>query len=558
MKWLTLPLLVSSICCVTSLVDYRVTATQSDVDGLYFNDATTAAELNARHQRVNQFDVMTAGAAAGDFNRDGWMDLFVLGGGGTPDTLYINQGDGTFDQQANRWGVAHSHRGAGVAVGDFNSDGWPDLFVTSHGPAESSTDSSSGSTDSVDQHRLYRNNGNGTFSDIAESAGVMQTTSESADAYGAVFGDYDLDGDLDLFVTDWTEEGTGNRLYRNNGDETFSDATAAAGLETTALRGFSPCFVDMDGDRYPELLVAADFDTTAYYVNNGDGTFANSTAAAGVNLPANGMGTTVNDFDNDGSLDWYISAILGNDSGQEGNRLYMNRSNHRFEERAAASGVNDGYWGWGTASVDLNHDGWLDLVETNGWTLWPPGFANMPNRLWLSNGLANRDEDPSITFREVASEVNVSHPVDGRGLLHLDYDNDGDQDLVITTNNGRLYLYENQLPPQQTNWLKIRLDTSAQPELAPDGIGAKVEISIDGQKQMRVANGCPTYLSQNEPTIHFGLGAADAVDMLIVTWPDGTQTIRDDVAANQQLSLAPAIATVIYVPWFARGATTSK
>ena len=497
---------------------------------LSFSEVSAAAGISMTHHTYTPIglNMMISGAAAGDFNQDGWVDLFVLGGGTTADALYINNGDSTFQEAGKDWGIAVHHRGSAAAVGDFNADGWPDIFVTSHGLTQ---------TISIGHHRLYRNNGDGTFQNIAEQAGVNTSNSVSADGFGAVFGDYDLDGDLDLYVTGWKEGENANRLYRNNGDETFKDVTEIAQVNATEMKGFSPCFADMDGDRYPELLVAADFDTSKYYVNNGDGTFTDRTQAAGVDKSAFGMGSTIADMNNDGQLDWYLTSIHDAEMNGEGNRLYLNQGNHQFQEVAATAGVDDGRWGWGTSAIDLDHDGWLDLVETNGWTQ-QVRFQNQPNRLWLNNG--------DGTYREVAQEAGFDQPIDGRGLLHLDFDNDGDQDIVLTANNGKVQLYRNDLAESEMHWLKLKLDTAHRHDLAPNGIGSRVSITVGDQTYLRYMDGCPTFLSQNEPLLHFGIGGATTIDKAVIEWPDGHKTELTNLPVDEQRTIrAPQL---VYTP----------
>ena len=497
-----------------------------NLDGLRFSNQTATANVAITHAtalgRNEDGSMMMVGAAAGDFNNDSLVDLFVVGGGLEFDALFINQGNGTFTDVAQTAGLSELHVGSGVAVGDYNDDGWQDIYVTSFGPLEAI---------GPGHNRLYRNNGDLTFTDVAVEAGVGLSSPELADGLGASFGDYDLDGDLDLFVTGWRKNSQGNRLFRNNGDGTFSDVTGTSGIVDNGIRGFSPCFADMDGDHFPELLLVADFGTSQYYVNNADGTFTEHTSESGVGLEWAGMGSTVGDFDNDGRLDWYTTAIYDDDpAGRgDGNKLYYNQGGQKFIERAQAAGVDDGGWGWGAIAVDLNHDGWLDLVETNGWEDLRP-YQDELSKLWISNG--------DGTFSEAAQAAGFNHVLDGRGLLYFDYDNDGDQDIVVTAVNGELQLYRNDLVKPDANWLRVFLDTSAAPGLAPNGIGARVSVRVGDQVYYRHILACPHYLTQSELSAHFGLGGASMVDELRVEWADGSVTTRANVAINQTISVA--------------------
>ncbi|MCB0192560.1 MAG: CRTAC1 family protein [Anaerolineae bacterium] len=497
----------------------------SFANGLQFSNQTTAANIDLTHtialHRKDDGATMMGGAVAGDFNNDGWQDLFAIGGGLEFDGLFINQGDGTFENKAEAAGMAELHVGSGAAVGDYNGDGWLDIYVTSFGPLGFM---------GPGQNRLYRNNGDLTFTDVAEEAGVNQTSPTMADGFGAAFGDYDLDGDLDLFVTGWRKDSHGNRLFQNNGDGTFADVTTQAGIIDNGIRGFSPCFADMNGDRNPELLLVADFGTSRYFVNNGDGSFTESGKQLGAGMEWSGMGSTVGDFNNDGRLDWYATAIFDNEySGRgDGNKLYFNQGK-KFIEAAETTGVNDGGWGWGAIAVDLNHDGLLDLVETNGWEDLP-AYRNEPSKLWLNHG---------TMFEEVAQATGFDHALDGRGLLNFDYDNDGDQDMVVTTLNESLFLYRNDLNGSGTNWLRVFLNTSAHKHLAPNGFGSRVRITIDDKTYYRDIVGCDNYLSQSELSAHFGLGDAQLIDELRIEWPDGSVTTRTGIEVNQTLTIAP-------------------
>jgi hypothetical protein len=487
-----------------------------------FSDQTAAAGVI--HTAVLAPDMngihMYNGGAVGDFDRDGWPDVFLLGGGGTvADALFMNDRDGTFTNRAAAWGVAAFHRGRGATVGDYNHDGWPDIFVTSSGDMNF--------VDRPGQHILYRNNGNGTFTNVATAAGVRSASPTNSSATGAAFGDYDLDGDLDLFVCTW-EGYNGNRLFENNGNGTFTDVTAAAGIDYL-FWGFSPRFVDMNGDRYPELLIAADFVTSRYFVNDRDGTFTKSTTS-GTCVEDNGMGSVIADFNRDGRPDWYVTSIWRDGSSQDGNYLYVNQGNHQYTILPAASGARDGGWGWGAEAIDFDHDRLTDIVETNGWV--EPEFMNEPSYLFRNNG--------NMTFSEVHAGSGFDYTGQGRSLMTLDYDRDGDMDVLLTAFQGPVKLYRNDLSGPGTNWVEIRLDTSAVPSLAPDGYGSRIVAVAGGVTQYDWMDGGSTYLGRSETLSHFGLGAATTVDMT-VEWADGTATALSGVSANQLITVGPSL-----------------
>lgn len=463
---------------------------------------------------TNNGNTQASGAFAGDFDRDGWVDLFVLGHDIVADRLFMNNGDGTFTEEATAWGVDAKHIGEGGAIGDYDGDGWLDIFVTSLGSGVAA----------IDSHRLYRNNGDRTFSEVAVQAGVNSTGSVTPAGKGACFGDYDLDGDLDLFVAcwQWAPPSKGNRLFRNNGDGTFTNVTGPAKISTQNF-GFSPIFADMDGDRYPELLVASDFRTSKYYVNNRDGTFTDQTGPSGTGLDTNGMGATVADFDNDGDLDWYVTSIFFPTLGT-GNMLYINQGNHVYTEQAEAAHVHDGNWGWGTESVDWDHDGWVDLIETNGWTNFPTA-----TKIWrnLGGGTFSRMKKSGLNFTNM-----------GRGMLSFDYDRDGDRDIVVTgTNISDVKLFRNELDTQRNRWLQIFFDTSATPDLAPDGFGTRVKLTAGGETYYRYLDGGSRYGSISELSVHFGLGSSKRIDEIQVQWANGTTSYLTNVRTNRVLTV---------------------
>lgn len=499
---------------------------------LQFSNQTTEAGLLApnTHTLVHDdlpgdtmFPTIVAGACVGDFNNDGYPDIYQAAGGLRRDKLFINNGDGTFTDRAGEWGIAVGHQGSAPSVGDFNGDGFLDIFVASHGPTFSPAPGF---------HRLYRNNGGTSFTEVGTLAKVNFSSPTLCDGFGTAAGDYDLDGDLDLFITGWRQDpnpSMGNRLFRNRGNGTFTDVTDEAGVGDLDMRGFAPTFADMDGDRYPELLVVSDFGTSRYFKNNGDGTFTDLTVVSGTGLDANGMGSAVGDVNGDGLLDWYATSIyeLPEDPLKDGNKLYINQGNHQYTEVAASAGIDDGGWGWGTVMVDFDHDGDLDIAETNGWPRVP--WIGEQSYLFLNDGTG-------LSYTEVALPLGIDHAVQGRACLNLDYDLDGDQDLIFTANRGLLQLFRNDLPQSpDTAYLRLTFDTSANSDLAPRGFGTKVRVDAGGESYWRVLDGGCHFMGTSELAVHFGLGSATEIDTLEVFWADGTTKVLTDVAINQNL-----------------------
>ncbi len=500
---------------------------------LGFADATAASGVSCTFQGPGgaPSTFMAAGAAAGDFNRDGFQDLFVLAGGDGPDHLYINNGDGTFTNQSAAWGVDIAHVGGGIAVGDVDDNGYPDVFVASFGPHGALT---------IGAHLLYLNNGPDptgqfSFTQAASTAGVDTTSLTIPDAFGACFGDYDLDGDLDLLTAGWITGSRSNRLFRNDGNgpdgvPRFTDVTDSAILiDLVDVHGFSPRIVDTDGDLFPELLYAADFRTSRYLVNNADGTFSDQTAASGTGLDLNGMGSAVGDVNNDGVLDWYVTSIQ---SGGLGNMLYVGQGGHVFVESSQGADVWRGDWGWGTVLVDLDLDSDTDILETNGWS----------NIVGFSKVFLNQLADSgSLVFTESAAAVGLVHETQGRGIVTLDIDNDGDQDALFTSNRSPAVLYRNDAisDTESTDnaWLRVLLDTAADPRSAPDGFGARVEVTAGDLTLTRWMSPGSNYLSQSEPTAHFGLADATTIDTLRVVWNTGLITELHDLPVNQSITV---------------------
>jgi hypothetical protein len=520
-------------CVLLAAAVWAASMAATSLGQVQLENATLAAGLELTHapQAQNALAYVTGGMAAADFDRDGFCDVFVANGGGGPDWLFINNGDGTFTDQAAAWGLTELYCGNGVAVADYDDDGWLDLYVTSMGNQPG--------PDMPGVNRLYRNLAGRGFANEAQSAGVNVASPTNPLVFGAAFGDYDLDGDLDLMVVTWQPFTGGNRLYRNNGNGTFTNVTSSA-LSISTLNnifGFQPAFADMNGDLYPELLIAADFQTSRYYINDRDGTFTHFTVPSGTGLDDNGMGQTVADFNRDGMLDWYVTSIYADappPTNYPGNTLYLATSAHQYDEVAAKAGVDDGGWGWGTLAFDIDLDGWEDIVEVNGRETNPPGeWTNEQGYLYSNNG--------DGTFTEMAQASGFDQVGSGRAVVYLDADNDGDLDFATLTNAGPLDFYLNQ--SKGGHWLQVEMDTSINPLLPPDGYGVRLEADVAGSTLVRYMDGKPSFLGTSQLVAHFGLGPATLVDELRLIWSRGYVTTLHDVAADQKLQIsAPALA----------------
>ena len=515
-------------------------------------------------------DRMSGGATSADFNGDGWVDLYVTRMD-APDIMYKNNGNGTFTNVSASAGFTANLKTNGAAAGDIDNDGDLDLYVTSV---------------FEDQFYLYINDGNGVFTEeaIARNADVDMdpTFSGSRRGNSASFGDYDKDGYLDIHTNDWghrltpggevPDNYTGARLLRNLGGSSvgyFEDTTVAAGVslatdqaytaDGTIFKGvwsFSSRFVDIDKDGWQDLLVAGDFHSSRLFWNNGDGTFTDGTASSGVATDENGMGSAVGDYDGDGDYDWFVTSIYDPNEpcaggactwNGSGNRLYRYDGNRQFSDQTDSAGVRDGGWGWGALWFDYDNDGDLDLTMTNGVDFLgynDPAdleyqFNSDPMKLWRNDG--------GGSFTEVAVSEGITDTASGKGLLSFDYDNDGDLDLFNVNNIGAPVLYRNDTidtgGSNGNGWLKIDTVGTASNK---DGIGAEIVIdpnsSVVGDEIYRDVNGGNHYLAQSDMTIHVGLGnLAGNIDKITVTWPSGFTQEFTNVAPNQLVTITEGL-----------------
>ena len=430
-------------------------------------------------------------------------------------------------------------RQAGPIFADVDGDGDLDLFM--RGLKEEAV--------------LMRNNGDGTFTDVTGDAWLSFLR---LFGMSTAFGDYDLDGDLDLATTHWgspqdrDNPGDTEHLWRNDtvGDDiVFTSVSEAAqispsiaqltdpnGHRYNADRTFTPTFARIDDDLFPDLLMVADYNQTQYFHNNGDGTFENRTDVD-VLIDGNGMGTAVGDYDNDGDLDWFVTSILypSNDPApdailsQLGNRLYQNHQGV-FSDVTDEAGVADGGWGWGACFMDFENDGDLDIYHTNGWQDKAPPVADFPDfegyQMDTSRALVNQSDG---TFMEQSTELGLHDTEMGRGVVCADFDNDGDTDILLLADKPILWRNNE----SGNEYMKVRLiGTPPNTEAS----GARIILSSENTSQTREVSIGSNFLSQNPAIQLFGLRSDTSAD-ITVSWPDGSETVMTDVASGQTLEI---------------------
>lgn len=479
-----------------------------------FVEVTSEAGLNFNPSETLNW----ASVVAVDYNQDGWVDLMITKDGGGPNLLYRNKGDGTFEERALLSGVALFGQSVVSSLFfDADGDGKLDLFAGMRG---------------TNQQRLFRHQNDARFEEVTAVAGIQLEPL----MFSPAAGDYDKDGDLDLYLSMNRPEGTPgfSQLWRNNGDGSFTDVGMAAGIVEFENfdKEFTPNFVDINNDGWQDLLVVADFETSQVYLNQKDGTFRNITQRD-VITDTSGMGSAIGDYDNDGDIDWFVSSIW--DPAQDpdapwgistGNRLYRNLGDGTFEDATEEAGVRIGYWGWGSTFGDFNNDGWLDIFHTNGTTEnSQPFFLTDPVRMFISNG--------DGTFTERSEALGLTDTGIGNGVAAFDYDRDGDLDLFISNATQGSKLYRND-GGNRANALAVKLKGTGTNTYA---VGARLYLTTaNGIRQMREVTAGNNFLSQNPYTQHFGLGSATEGDLEVV-WPDGTHNMFFKIAASSYLEL---------------------
>jgi hypothetical protein len=493
-----------------------------------------------------QFIIETNGSGVGllDYDNDGWLDIYLVNGStyeaeqgkavAPHAALFHNNHDGTFTNVAEKAGVTNDRWGFGVAIGDYNNDGWPDIFVGNFG-----------------KNRLYRNNHDGTFTDVGEKAGITLGNWST----GATFGDYDGDGLLDLFVPGYIHydinnppapgtkavayagcqfrgvptmcgprglQGEHDHLFHNNGDGTFTDVSEKAGVtDPNAYYGFSSIFVDLNNDGKVDLIVADDSTPNYLYINKGKGIFEDASYASGFALNQDGreiagMGIAVGDYQNNGLLD-----IVATDFSDDYKVLFHNDGDANFTDISYHAGIAQEsipFLGWGVGFIDYDNDGWKDIFMVNGHVYpqvdkydWGTTFAERP---LLYHNLKGQ----KFEYVPPVKGTGLADVVAGRGAAFGDLFNDGKIDVVINVIDGNPVLLRN-VNADTHHWVEMKLIGG--PKSPRDAVGATVYLTANGTKMRDDVLSGGSYLSSNDQRVHFGLGDAAKVDQVEIHWPSG-------------------------------------
>jgi hypothetical protein len=514
------------------------------------------------------------GIAWFDYDNDGYPDLFLVNGStfehwkrgdSARSRLYHNNGDGTFTDVSAASGLDHTGWGMGVCVGDYNNDGYDDLYLTYYGG-----------------NVLYRNNGNGTFSDVTDRAGVRG----HGWGMGCAFGDYDNDGRLDLYVANYVDvdiarlgepgsapnctyrsiatfcgprglPGGRDILFHNNGDGTFADVTEKAGIDRAQYFGLGVVMADYDRDGRLDIYVANDSTPSSLYHNNGDGTFTGVGVPAGVAYSGEGqeqagMGTDFGDYDNDGWLD----LVKGNFS-DDTNNLYHNNRDGTFTDVTYPAGIGDVTWPFttfGAKFLDYDNDGWKDIFFANGQTFpqmdrYPTGITYAERSLLFHNRHDGKFDEVGLRAGPGLALKKVS-----RGLATADYDNDGDLEIMVSNMNDSPELLRHARKNPGHSVVVKTLGTQSN----RDGIGTKVTLVAGGLTQYDEVRSGGSYLSSSDLRVHFGLGAATKIDRLELHWPSGQMDVVPSPPLDHLLVVKEGQGLVESKPFQKAGARTGR
>jgi hypothetical protein len=529
-------------------------AATAGVDPIRFEDKPAPQFVTRTGRTARKYlpQTMGGGVAVFDYNNDGLLDIFVVNGASMPglvkddprysDRLFRNNGDGTFTDVTEKGGLTGQGFNIGVAIGDYDNDGFEDIFVAG-----------------VGRNALYHNNGDGTFTDVTEHAGLARPDPQYGRlwAVGAAWLDYDRDGLLDLLVVNYVQwdpktepvcekgglpdfcyprayAGVPNSLFHNNGDGTFTDVSAASGIRKNIGKGMAVTAADFDGDGWPDLFISNDTLPNSLFLNQRNGTFKESAIEKGVAYTENGaaisgMGVDARDIDNDGLPDIFETALLN-----ETMPLFRNLGEIGFEEITFASGLAHASLaktGWSNGIYDFNNDGRKDLFAACGHVMDAEGSlrATVPQTNIIFANLGNQK------FADVTAEAGAALARRGvhRGAAFGDLDNDGRVDVVLTELDGPLRILRN-VSPTANHWLLIRtIGTKSN----RDGIGTRIRLVTEDGVQYNAVSTSVGYASSSDVRVHFGLGRRALVQELELFWPSGTHQALKNVKAGQVLTV---------------------